>query len=49
MSDALTADAVHLGLDLGTQSARAVAVDGTGRLLARATATFIVLPAPGAF
>jgi hypothetical protein len=23
--------------------------DGTGRLLARATATFIVLPAPGAF
>jgi hypothetical protein len=24
-------------------------VDGTGRLLARATATFIILPAPGAF
>lgn len=37
MSDALTADAVHLGLDLGTQSARAVAVDGTGRLLAAAS------------
>ncbi|WPO76741.1 FGGY-family carbohydrate kinase [Streptomyces sp. KN37] len=37
MPDALTADAVHLGLDLGTQSARAVAVDGTGRLLAAAS------------
>ncbi|MFF8831068.1 FGGY-family carbohydrate kinase [Streptomyces sp. NPDC015131] len=37
MSDALTADAVHLGLDLGTQSARAVAVDGTGRLVAAAS------------
>ncbi|MFF8289469.1 FGGY-family carbohydrate kinase [Streptomyces sp. NPDC016309] len=37
MSDALTTDAVHLGLDLGTQSARAVAVDGTGRLLAAAS------------
>ncbi|MEE1754719.1 FGGY-family carbohydrate kinase [Streptomyces sp. SP18CS02] len=32
--DVLGPDAVHLGLDLGTQSARAVAVDGTGRLLA---------------
>ncbi|MET9800973.1 FGGY family carbohydrate kinase [Streptomyces sp. NPDC006368] len=39
MSDALSADAVHLGLDLGTQSARAVAVDGTGRLLAAASRT----------
>ncbi|QGV82113.1 FGGY-family carbohydrate kinase [Streptomyces ficellus] len=37
MPDALTGDAVHLGLDLGTQSARAVAVDGTGRLLAAAS------------
>lgn len=37
MSDALSADAVHLGLDLGTQSARAVAVDGTGRLLGAAS------------
>ncbi|MFG3496578.1 FGGY-family carbohydrate kinase [Streptomyces sp. NPDC047928] len=35
--DGLSADAVHLGLDLGTQSARAVAVDGTGRLLAAAS------------
>ncbi|MEU3416162.1 FGGY-family carbohydrate kinase [Streptomyces sp. NPDC006658] len=37
MSDALSTDAVHLGLDLGTQSARAVAVDGTGRLLGAAS------------
>jgi sugar (pentulose or hexulose) kinase len=37
MSDALSSDAVHLGLDLGTQSARALAVDGTGRLLAAAS------------
>ncbi|MEU2790387.1 FGGY family carbohydrate kinase [Streptomyces sp. NPDC007100] len=37
MSDALTADAVWLGLDLGTQSARCVAVDGTGQLLAAAS------------
>ncbi|MER6378848.1 FGGY family carbohydrate kinase [Streptomyces sp. NPDC001250] len=36
MSDALSPDVVHLGLDLGTQSARAVAVDGTGRLLGAA-------------
>ncbi|KNB53203.1 FGGY-family carbohydrate kinase [Streptomyces caatingaensis] len=32
----LDPDAVLLGIDLGTQSARAVAVDGTGRLLAAA-------------
>ncbi|MFI9803205.1 FGGY-family carbohydrate kinase [Streptomyces sp. NPDC052301] len=37
MSDALSPEAVHLGLDLGTQSARAVAVDGTGRLLGAAS------------
>ncbi|MEU2062397.1 FGGY family carbohydrate kinase [Streptomyces sp. NPDC013455] len=37
MSDALSPDAVHIGLDLGTQSARAVAVDGTGRLLSAAS------------
>ncbi|MFD8284253.1 FGGY-family carbohydrate kinase [Streptomyces solisilvae] len=37
MSDALSPDAVHLGLDLGTQSVRAVAVDGTGTLLAAAS------------
>ncbi|MER6029543.1 FGGY family carbohydrate kinase [Streptomyces sp. NPDC001851] len=37
MSDALSPDAVHLGLDLGTQSARAVAVDGTGLLLGAAS------------
>ncbi|GGU39593.1 FGGY-family carbohydrate kinase [Streptomyces lavendofoliae] len=37
MSDAPAADAVHIGLDLGTQSARAVAVDGTGRLVAAAS------------
>lgn len=37
MPDAPTADAVHVGLDLGTQSARAVAVDGTGRLLGAAS------------
>ncbi|UFR06794.1 carbohydrate kinase [Streptomyces sp. Go40/10] len=37
MSDALSPDAVHLGLDLGTQSARAVAVDGTGRVVGAAS------------
>ncbi|MFS7871841.1 FGGY-family carbohydrate kinase [Streptomyces asiaticus] len=37
MSDALSPDAVHLGLDLGTQSVRAVAVDGTGKPLAAAS------------
>ncbi|GAA0471486.1 FGGY family carbohydrate kinase [Streptomyces sp. NPDC046215] len=33
----LDPDGVHLGLDLGTQSARVVAVDGAGRLLAAAS------------
>ncbi|MFV0131269.1 FGGY-family carbohydrate kinase [Streptomyces sp. HMX112] len=37
MSDAPAPEAVHIGLDLGTQSARAVAVDGAGRLLGAAT------------
>ncbi|MEU6672184.1 FGGY family carbohydrate kinase [Streptomyces sp. NPDC046727] len=37
MPDALSPEAVHIGLDLGTQSARAVAVDGTGRLLRAAS------------
>ncbi|MCC3766749.1 FGGY-family carbohydrate kinase [Streptomyces sp. UNOC14_S4] len=36
-SRALDPDAVHLGLDLGTQSARAVAVDGTGRTVGAAS------------
>ncbi|WP_407548721.1 FGGY family carbohydrate kinase [Streptomyces sp. Pv4-95] len=35
--DGPTLDGVWLGLDLGTQSARCVAVDGTGRLLAAAS------------
>ncbi|MEU0719615.1 FGGY family carbohydrate kinase [Streptomyces lavendulocolor] len=37
MPDAPLSDAVHVGLDLGTQSARAVAVDGGGRLVAAAS------------
>ncbi|AJT62760.1 hypothetical protein T261_1072 [Streptomyces lydicus] len=36
MSDTPTLDGVWLGLDLGTQSARCVAVDGTGQVLATA-------------
>ncbi|RLU81316.1 carbohydrate kinase [Streptomyces griseocarneus] len=36
-SRTLDPDAVHLGLDLGTQSARAVAVDGTGRTVGAAS------------
>jgi acyl-CoA thioesterase len=39
--------ALHLGSRMGYGEAEVF--DGTGRLLARATATFIVLPAPGAF
>jgi uncharacterized protein (TIGR00369 family) len=39
--------AVHLGRRVGYGEAEVL--DGTGRVLARATATFIVLPAPGAF
>jgi uncharacterized protein (TIGR00369 family) len=39
--------AVHLGRRMGYGEADVL--DGTGRVLARATATFIVLPAPGAF
>ena len=38
---------VHLGQRMGYGEAEVV--DATGRLLARASATFIVLPAPGAF
>ena len=38
---------VHLGQRMGYGEAEVT--DGQGRLLARATATFIVLPAPGAF
>jgi uncharacterized protein (TIGR00369 family) len=38
---------VHLGRRMGYGEAEVV--DGTGQLLARASATFIVLPAPGAF
>jgi uncharacterized protein (TIGR00369 family) len=38
---------VHLGQRMGYGEADVV--DATGRLLARASATFIVLPAPGAF
>ena len=38
---------VHLGQRMGYGEAEVV--DPTGRLLARASATFIVLPAPGAF
>ncbi|MER5889780.1 FGGY family carbohydrate kinase [Streptomyces sp. NPDC001941] len=37
MSDRLPADAVWLGLDLGTQSARCVAVDSAGQVLAAAS------------
>jgi uncharacterized protein (TIGR00369 family) len=39
--------AVHLGQRMGYGEAEVL--DGDGRLLARATGTFIVLPAPGAF
>jgi uncharacterized protein (TIGR00369 family) len=39
--------ALHLGGRMGYGEAEVL--DGTERLLARATATFIVLPAPGAF
>jgi acyl-CoA thioesterase len=39
--------ALHLGRRMGYGEAEVF--DGTGRLLATATATFIVLPAPGAF
>jgi uncharacterized protein (TIGR00369 family) len=39
--------AVHRGQRMGYGEAEIV--DATGRLLARASATFIVLPAPGAF
>ena len=38
---------LHLGQRMGYGEADVV--DGEGRLLARATGTFIVLPAPGAF
>jgi uncharacterized protein (TIGR00369 family) len=38
---------LHLGRRMGYGEAEVV--DGNGPLLARATATFIVLPAPGAF
>jgi uncharacterized protein (TIGR00369 family) len=38
---------LHLGKRMGYGEAEVV--DGQARLLARATATFIVLPAPGAF
>ncbi len=38
---------IHLGQRMGYGEAEVA--DGQGRLLARATATFIVLPAPGAF
>lgn len=38
---------LHLGQRMGYGEAEVL--DGTGKLLARATATFIVLPAPGAF
>jgi uncharacterized protein (TIGR00369 family) len=38
---------LHLGKRMGYGEAEVL--DGQGRLLARATATFIVLPAPGAF
>lgn len=39
--------AVHLGRRMGYGEAEVL--DAAGRVLARATATFIVLPAPGAF
>jgi len=38
---------LHMGTRMGYGEAEVI--DGTGRLLARATATFIILPAPGAF
>jgi uncharacterized protein (TIGR00369 family) len=38
---------VHMGTRMGYGEAEVL--DGTGKLLARATATFIVLPSPGAF
>ncbi len=38
---------LHLGTRMGYGESEVL--DGEGRLLARATATFIVLPAPGAF
>ena len=38
---------LHLGQRMGYGEAEVL--DGEGRLLARATGTFIVLPAPGAF
>ncbi|HCO04141.1 MAG TPA: PaaI family thioesterase [Actinobacteria bacterium] len=38
---------LHMGQRTGYGEADVV--DGSGRLLARATATFIILPAPGAF
>ena len=41
------ARALHSGQRMGYGEAEVV--DGQGRVLARATATFIVLPAPGAF
>lgn len=39
--------ALHLGQRMGYGEANVL--DGEGRLIARATGTFIVLPAPGAF
>ena len=39
--------ALHMGRRMGYGEADVL--DGTGRLLARASATFIVIPAPGAF
>ena len=39
--------AVHLGQRMGYGEGEVL--DGEGRVLARASATFIVLPAPGAF
>jgi uncharacterized protein (TIGR00369 family) len=38
---------LHMGSRMGYGEAEVL--DGTGKLLARATATFIILPAPGAF
>jgi uncharacterized protein (TIGR00369 family) len=40
-------EALHLGQRMGYGEAEVL--DGQGRLLARATGTFIVLPAPGVF
>lgn len=39
--------ALHMGTRMGYGEAEVL--DGGGKLLARATATFIILPAPGAF